>query len=73
MTKAYLNALYEEGTRSDLLHWLVKLDAERDALHASLTHIAAVLSPGHRTLDDFIRDVGYACDEARRAIAKAQP
>ena len=30
--KAYLNAHAEEGTRQDLIDWLVKLDAENDAL-----------------------------------------
>ena len=32
MTKAYLNALAEEGTRQDLIDWLCKLDAENDEL-----------------------------------------
>lgn len=32
MAKAYLNALAEEGTRQDLINWIVKLDAENDAL-----------------------------------------
>jgi hypothetical protein len=31
VSKAYLNALAEEGTREDLIEWLGKLDAERDA------------------------------------------
>lgn len=32
MAKAYLNALYEEGSRADLLEWLVRLDKENDQL-----------------------------------------
>jgi hypothetical protein len=36
MTKAYLNALHEEGTRQDLLEWIIKLDGENDALRAKL-------------------------------------
>jgi hypothetical protein len=34
MTKAYLNALYEEGTRQEIFEWLCKLDAETDQLTA---------------------------------------
>ena len=33
-TKAYLNALSEEGTREELMEWVRKLDAEVDALRA---------------------------------------
>lgn len=36
MPKAYLNALAEEGTRQDLIDWLVKLDVENDRLRAAL-------------------------------------
>ena len=32
MSKAYLNALYEEGTRQEIFDWLVKKDAEVDRL-----------------------------------------
>jgi hypothetical protein len=32
MTKAYLNALYEEGTRKELFEWVCKLDGENDQL-----------------------------------------
>jgi predicted nuclease with TOPRIM domain len=32
MTKAYLNALYEEGTRKELFEWVCKLDKENDQL-----------------------------------------
>ena len=35
-SKAYLNALAEEGTRQDLIDWLVKLDSENDALRAQV-------------------------------------
>jgi hypothetical protein len=38
MTKAHLNALHESWTREDLLKWVVKLDAEVDALEASETN-----------------------------------
>jgi hypothetical protein len=45
--------------------------AAPDMLDA-LRLINKITSPGTRTLDDFIRDMGWACDEARRAIAKAE-
>lgn len=35
-----------------------------------LQSINRILSPGHRTLDDLLRDMGYACDVARCAIEK---
>ena len=41
MSKAYLNALAEEGTRQDLINWLGKLDAENDELRDTLRTIAA--------------------------------
>ncbi len=36
MSKAYLNALYEEGTRAEIFDWLCKLDAECDDLRKQL-------------------------------------
>ncbi len=42
MSKAYLNALAEEGTRQDLIDWLCKLDAERDYLRDALQRIANI-------------------------------
>lgn len=36
MSKAYLNALHEEGTREEIFDWLCKLDAEVDNLRAQL-------------------------------------
>ena len=50
MTKAYLNALAEEGTRQDLIDWLVKLDAENDALRAKITKADYLLTQGAPTL-----------------------
>jgi len=40
MTKAYLNALHEEGTREDLMQWVVKLDAEVDDLQARVVELS---------------------------------
>jgi len=37
----------------------------------ALKSINIMTSPGNRTLDQLIRDMGYACDRARAAIAKA--
>lgn len=36
MSKAYLNALAEEGSRQDLIDWLIKLDKENDELRQKL-------------------------------------
>lgn len=36
MSKAYLNNLAEEGSRRELIHWLVKLDKENDELQDKL-------------------------------------
>lgn len=36
MSKAYLNALYEEGSRQDIFNWLCRLDAENDELRKQL-------------------------------------
>ncbi len=49
--KAYLNALAEEVTRQDLtrqdlIDWLVKLDAENDALRAKITNADYLLTQG---------------------------
>lgn len=30
--KAYLNVLYEEGSRKEIFEWLCKVDAENDRL-----------------------------------------
>jgi hypothetical protein len=43
--------------------------AEIERLRDVLVHIAAVLAPGNRTMDEMLRDMGYACDVARRAQA----
>lgn len=34
MSKAYLNVLYEEGTRKELFEWVCKLDGECDQLRS---------------------------------------
>ena len=36
MSKAYLNALSEEGSREDLIQWLFRLDEENDKLRDEL-------------------------------------
>lgn len=40
--------------------------AEALSLFEAINRMA---SPGNRTLDDLIRDLGYVCDTARRGIA----
>ena len=35
--KAYINILAEEGTREDLIYWIIKLDEEVDYLKKKLT------------------------------------
>lgn len=39
MSKAYLNALYEEGTRKEIFEWLCKLDKENDDLREKLREL----------------------------------
>ena len=41
-------------------------------LLAALRSINKVASPGHRTMDELIRDLDYITDAARLAIAKAE-
>lgn len=48
------------------------LIAAAPELYAALESINRLTSPGNRTLDDFIRDCGLACDIARAALAKAR-
>lgn len=36
MSKAYLNNLFEEGTRRELFEWLCRLDKENDKLREML-------------------------------------
>jgi hypothetical protein len=43
--KAYINALFEEGTRDDLIRWIKKLDEENDKLRDEVKK----LSQGHHT------------------------
>jgi hypothetical protein len=62
-TQSVIAEYREENKRLRLLN--------ADMLGA-LRLINKITSPGTRTLDDFIRDMGWACDEARRVIAKAE-
>ena len=54
--KAYLNALAEEGTRQDLIDWLVKLDAENDALRGA-SH-KTIETPDLRMVLEACRGIG---------------
>lgn len=36
MSKAYLNALYEEGSRQEIFEWLCRLDKENDELRGKI-------------------------------------
>jgi predicted nucleic acid-binding Zn-ribbon protein len=47
-------------------------EEECERLRAALERINRTTSSGTRTLDDFIRDMGWANDTARAAIAKAE-
>lgn len=40
MSKAYLNALYEEGTKQECFDWLCKVDADNDDLRRALKFYA---------------------------------
>jgi hypothetical protein len=39
-----------------------------ERLTRTLHSIARTLSPGNRTMDELMRDMGYACDSARAAL-----
>lgn len=39
MSKAYLNSLYEEGSRKEIFEWLCKLDKENDELRAKVARL----------------------------------
>jgi hypothetical protein len=49
-----------------------RLIAAAPTMYEALKAINAMTSPGHRTFDEMIRDMGYACDRARAALAKAE-
>jgi hypothetical protein len=49
-----------------------RLIAAAPEMYEALRLINKITSPGTRTLDDFMRDMSWACDEARRVIAKAE-
>lgn len=70
MTKAYLNALHEEGTRQDLLEWLCKLDGENDALRAQLASANELAESLQRRLD--LEFDSYAKEGWEAKIAKAK-
>jgi hypothetical protein len=48
-----------------------RLIAAAPEMLEALESINRMASPGHRTLDDMIRDFGFIVDRARAAIAKA--
>lgn len=41
-----------------------------ERLTAALTRIGRMSAPGARTLDDFIRDMGWINDETRRVLGR---
>jgi hypothetical protein len=43
MSKAYLNALYEEGTKQDCFNFLCKVDAANDRLRDAMKAASAEL------------------------------
>lgn len=54
---------------TDRLLW--RVSAKRiAALEQALRAINVLTSPGNRTLDELIRDMGYACDRARAALGE---
>lgn len=54
MSKAYLNALSEEGTRQDLIAWLVRLDKENDDLRDKVKLLEKQLKSFSHDRDIFI-------------------
>lgn len=39
MSKAYLNALSEEGSRAEIFEWLCRIDKENDELRAKVKRL----------------------------------
>ena len=64
MTKAYLNALGEEGTRQDLIEWLHRLDGEVDALRAALLKFVDHFGP--------LEDNSMVHEDARKCFKLAR-
>lgn len=46
--------------------------SQNNDLLKTLKLVNRVLYPGNRTMDDMMRDMGYACDRCRYAIGKAE-
>lgn len=44
MSKAYLNALKEEGTKEEIFEWLCRLDKENDELRKELQETKQLLA-----------------------------
>ena len=53
---------------SDQHATIVRDAATIEQLRGKLTSINRMLSPGSRTMDELMRDMGYACDCARAAL-----
>lgn len=53
------------------VRWNTRHDHTADLLEA-MESINRMISPGSRTFDEMIRDMGYACDRARAAISRAR-
>jgi hypothetical protein len=51
MSKAYLNALFEEGLQEKIFDWLCKLDAENDKLRDELKEYKACYGNVPQKLD----------------------
>ena len=45
---------------------------EIERLRGKLATISLITSPGNRTLDEMMRDMGMACDMARAALAQKE-
>lgn len=50
---------------------LISLEASCAAMTKALEGINRILSPGHRTMDELMRDMDFACDRARAALTQA--
>jgi hypothetical protein len=52
-----------------LLTELETTRAQVEGMRTALEGIAVMLAPGNRNLDEMLRDMMYACDRARHAVA----
>lgn len=70
--RAALRAVLPKLRRGDTADTIERLTRERDEARRALKTIQNVTYPGSRTLDEMIRDMRWANDEARRGLSAGE-